>query len=148
MDRNCDGCTKCCEGHLTANIYGYEVYPGKPCHFVSKKGCSIYLSRPYDPCKGFKCVWKQNPVVPNQFKPDIIGIIMTNNYLEDTPYIFLAPAGKDVTVDILDWAITAVNDGSIKNIVYQKDNKIKIISQDSVFIDRYKAHLAGKKNIG
>ena len=145
MDRSCDGCTKCCEGHLTANIYGYEMYPGKPCHFVSKNGCSIYSSRPYDPCKGFRCVWKQNSAVPDQFKPDIIGIIMINNYLEDTHYIYLASAGSDVTVDVLDWAIAAVNDGKINNIVYQRDNKIKIISQDPDFTVRYKAYLASKQ---
>jgi hypothetical protein len=137
MDRSCDGCTKCCEGHLTANIYGYEMGPGKPCHFVTKKGCGIYLNRPTDPCKGFKCLWKKNSDVPLEFKPNLSGIIMIENQVDNTPYVYMVSSGKEITLEILDWAVGAVNSGSIDNIAYKKDGKTRIISRDPTFIDKY-----------
>ncbi len=146
MDRSCDGCTKCCEGHLTANIYGYEMGPGKPCHFVTKNGCSIYSNRPYDPCKGFKCVWKQNSIVPVSFKPDVVGMIMINNVLDDIPYVYIVPAGKEISIDVLDWAVSAVISGDVPHIVYHKDTKVRVISQDPVFVDKYYAYINAKKD--
>jgi hypothetical protein len=146
MDRSCDGCTKCCDGHLTANIYGYEMGPGKPCHFVSKKGCSIYEMRPYNPCKGFKCIWKQNYAVPLEFKPDLIDTIMIESSIEDIVYVTIVPAGKEISLDILDWAVSAVISEKIEHIVYQKDGKARVISKDPVFIEKYNAHLESKRS--
>ena len=136
MDRSCEGCTKCCDGHLTANIYGYEMKPGKPCNFVSKNGCSIYAMRPYNPCKGFKCVWKQISAVPLEFKPNLIDMIMIEKTIDDIPYVLLVPAGKEISLEVLDWAVSAVNAGSIDNIVYQKDGNTRAISRDPAFIDK------------
>lgn len=144
MDRNCDGCTKCCDGHLTANIYGYEMYPGKPCHFVGKNGCSIYAMRPYNPCKGFKCVWKQTSAVPLEFKPDLIDMIMIEKSLDGIPYVLIVPAKNEITLEILDWAVSAVNDGSIDNIVYQKDSNVRVISSNPDFITKCKEQLGSK----
>lgn len=144
MDRSCDGCTKCCDGHLTANIYGYEMGPGKPCHFVSKKGCSIYEMRPYNPCKGFKCVWKRSYVVPLEFKPDVVGMIIIDNMLEDIPYSQIVPAGKEITLEVLDWAVSAVISGKMNHIVYQKDGGVRIISQDPAFVEKYNAFIESK----
>ena len=59
-ERACDGCTRCCEGWLTGIAYGYEFYPGKKCHFLSSKNCTIYPIRPDNPCKTFQCQWKEN----------------------------------------------------------------------------------------
>lgn len=136
MDRSCDGCTKCCDGHLTANIYGYEMGPGKPCHFVGKNGCGIYAVRPYNPCKGFKCVWKKNFKVPLEFKPDLIDMIMIEKTIDDIPYILLVPAKNEITLEILDWAVSAVNEGSIDNIVYTKEGKTRAISRNPEFLDK------------
>jgi hypothetical protein len=112
---------------------------------MAKGGCSIYSNRPHNPCKGFKCVWKENRTVPKEFKPNTIDMIMTNGYLDGIHYVHIVPAGQEITVDVLDWAITAVNGGEIKHIVYQKNNKAKIISQDPDFITKYKEHLATSK---
>lgn len=141
MDRSCDGCTKCCDGHLTANIYGYEMGPKKPCHFVSKNGCSIYAMRPYNPCKGFKCVWKKNFKVPLEFKPDLIDMIMLEKALDDIPYVLLVPATSEITLEILDWAVSAVDNGSIENIVYQHKDQIRVISRNPDFIAKSKEQL-------
>lgn len=144
MDRNCDGCTKCCEGHLIANIYGYKMYPGKPCHFVTKNGCSIYSNRPVDPCKGFKCAWKRNSKIPFELKPDSIGLILLDQYLDDIHYISIVSAGSSPSIEIIEWAIQAVNSGDIANIVYRTNGQPKIISHDPDFVKNYKDMLAKK----
>lgn len=137
MDRSCDNCTKCCEGHLTATIYGFPMYPGKPCHFMTKTGCGIYSTRPIDPCKGFKCVWKREMKVPLEMKPDIINMIMIDKSVDDISYVYIVPAEEEITLDILDWAVRAVNDGHINNIVYEKNGKYRIISHDPIFINKF-----------
>jgi hypothetical protein len=137
MDRSCDGCTKCCEGHLVANIYGYEMRPGKPCHFITKSGCSIYASRPANPCQKFKCAWKSNPKIPDELKPTITGTILLNKYLNGTHYIQITSAGQDVSLDIIDWAIRAVNAGDVSNVVYQINGQIRIISHDPEFVSNF-----------
>jgi len=75
--------------------------------------------------------------VPLEFKPNLSGIIMIENQIDNMPYVYLVPAGNEITLEILDWAITAVNSGSINNIVYKKDGKARIISRDPEFIDKY-----------
>lgn len=111
--------------------------PGKPCHFVTKNGCGIYSSRPHNPCKGFKCIWKVTSAVPLEFKPDLVGMIMIEGSIGDIPYVYIVPAGKEISLEILDWAVSAVNAGSIDNIVYKKDGKVRVISRDPTFIDKY-----------
>ena len=92
--------------------------------------------RPYNPCKGFKCIWKQNFKVPLEFKPDLIDMIMIEKTIDDIPYVLVVPAGKEISLEILDWAVSAVNAGSIDNIVYQKDGNTRAISRDPAFIDK------------
>ena len=111
--------------------------PGKPCHFVSKNGCSIYTMRPYNPCKGFKCVWKKTAGVPIEFKPNLVDMIMIENVIDSIPYVYIVPAGKEISFEILDWAVSAVNDGIIDNIVYKKNDKVRFISRDPAFIEKY-----------
>ncbi len=111
--------------------------PGKPCHFVTKNGCAIYSSRPHDPCKGFKCIWKINPAVPLEFKPNLVDMIMIENQVDNMPFVHIVPAGKEISLEILDWAVSAVNAGSIDSIVYKKDGKERIISRNPAFIDKY-----------
>lgn len=115
--------------------------PKKPCHFVSKNGCSIYAMRPYNPCKGFKCVWKKNFKVPLEFKPDLIDMIMLEKALDDIPYVLLVPATSEITLEILDWAVSAVDNGSIENIVYQHKDQIRVISRNPDFIAKSKEQL-------
>jgi hypothetical protein len=137
IDRKCDGCNKCCQGHLTATIYGFEMYPGKPCHFASKTGCSIYPHRPADPCKGFKCVWKSNVAVPISFKPDEIGMIMIDAVKDGIPYVSIVSAGNEISLEVIDWAVSMVNSGKIENIVYRQKNSIRVISHNKDFVDKF-----------
>ena len=77
--RTCGECTECCRwlsGTLQIGESVIPFYPGRPCHFVSTKGCTIYSSRPHDPCATYKCGWLENPVMfPEWLKPSLSKII-------------------------------------------------------------------------
>lgn len=137
IDRKCDGCNKCCQGYLTATIYGFDMFPGKPCQFVSKTGCSIYPSRPVNPCQVFKCVWKSNAAVPASFKPDELGIMMINANIDGIPYVRIVSAGKEISLEVIDWAVGIVNSRKIENIVYTQNNSTRIISHNKDFVSKF-----------
>jgi hypothetical protein len=105
--RSCEGCTKCCEGWLTATIDGKEMYPGRPCHFVKLgKGCGIYKDRPAEPCKSYQCAWLTDLEIPEWMKPsEINAIIDIRRSPKNTSFYNLVPAGEDVDVAVLSWLI-------------------------------------------
>lgn len=105
--RSCGSCTKCCEGWLTANIHGEEMYPGKACQFCEvDKGCSDYENRPENPCKTFVCMWRAEEFVPEEFSPKETGNIITAQRIGNIEYLSLVYAGKEVQTDFLSWFVS------------------------------------------
>lgn len=106
MNKTCGTCTKCCEGWLTGNIKGHEMYPGKPCYFIEiGKGCTIYNDRPKDPCKDFSCGWLDIDSMPDEFKPENSGVIMYHKFILDHFYWSIVPAPNKPSPELLTWAI-------------------------------------------
>lgn len=106
-ERQCGDCQACCEGWLHANIYGEFMYPGKPCHFIGDKGCSIYKNRPEDPCKNYKCMWLEDNTIPGHFKPNKIGTILTKRRIKGINYIEASDAGKKIDSSLLAWLMNS-----------------------------------------
>jgi Fe-S-cluster containining protein len=105
--RSCDGCTKCCEGYLSATIYGEDMYRGKPCQFVDLgTGCTIYKKRPEDPCKTFQCVWRAADFVPEEFSPKSQQVLVTEQKINGIPYLSAIPAGKEISTEMLSWFVS------------------------------------------
>ena len=122
MLKECGTCTKCCEGWLKADIKGHKMYPGKPCFFIEiGKGCTIYKDRPEDPCKGFQCGWTEIQDMPEEFKPEVSGVIMhwKNDF---NGYWVLSKAPNNPTVDFLSWAIIFAKSNN-NNILWYIDDK-------------------------
>lgn len=120
--RSCDGCTACCEGWLSANIHGHDMYPGKPCHFVSLgKGCTIYKDRPKNPCVGYQCAWiaDEDNFLPEWLKPSESGIIITprnwnvKGQKQQLTYWNVTETGKEMSATILFWLITFAEQNNI-----------------------------------
>lgn len=120
--RECDGCTKCCEGWLTSQIYNNFMFPGRPCHFKSEKGCSIYKDRPNDPCITYNCEWKKNLNIPEWLKPSESKVILTRKKVEGIEYLEAKEAGQKITVEILNWLILEQFTKKI-NLVYEVDGR-------------------------
>jgi hypothetical protein len=106
-DRTCASCTKCCEGWLSANILGEDMFRGKPCKFVAPDvGCTIYKDRPKDPCKTFECSWRATDYVPLEFSPANTGQIITAQKLDGIDFLCMVFAGKEVQSDFLSWFVS------------------------------------------
>jgi uncharacterized cysteine cluster protein YcgN (CxxCxxCC family) len=102
--RTCEGCTKCCEGWLYAEIDGQELTPGSPCQFVKiNVGCSIYEERPQDPCRTFQCLWKTSESVPKEFSPKAHGVILSKQSVGDIEYLSATYAGNHMNADMFSW---------------------------------------------
>ena len=121
--KECGTCTKCCEGWLYADIKGHEMFPGRPCFFVEVgKGCTIYKDRPEDPCKTFLCAWKQIDEMPDEFKPEISGVIMQWKILEGNGCWIVSKAPDNPTAQYLSWATTYAISRK-ENILWYIDDK-------------------------
>jgi hypothetical protein len=115
--RSCDGCAKCCEGWLHGEAYGHAFYRGRPCFFLNKT-CSIYDTRPEDPCRTFKCSWLAEDIFPHWMKPDLVNIIITKRQVGDFLYYEIVEAGSTIDSKTLNWLIQwALNTDN--NLVYQ-----------------------------
>jgi hypothetical protein len=118
--RTCDGCTKCCQGHLTGVAHGHNFQPGTPCFFVGKSGCSIYQDRPADPCKTFKCDWLKYDYLPMWMRPDLCNVIVTRRIENDEEWLYLTEAGHKMDSSVLSWIMLWAVNNKI-NIRYQVD---------------------------
>lgn len=119
MTRECDGCTKCCEGWLEGSAHGHAFYRGRPCFFLNK-GCSIYESRPHEPCRSYKCAWLDDMQFPEWMKPDLVNVIINRASYKDIMYYVLVEAGSILNVKVLSWMVQwALNNN--QNLMYYVD---------------------------
>lgn len=103
-DRNCQGCTACCEGWLWGSAHGHNFYAGRPCHFMCESGCSIYENRPEDPCKTFKCAWLQYKEIPEWLKPNLSKVIIVERSWEGhSNYLEVFETGEKIDSTVLSW---------------------------------------------
>ena len=123
ITKECGTCTRCCEGYLTADINGQKIGNGKSCIFVQiGKGCGDYENRPKDPCRDFKCSWLEIEDMPNEFKPEISGVIMQYKNNNGNPYFAISKAPKNPTEQFLSWALVyAIKNNA--NVVWYIDDK-------------------------
>lgn len=77
LKKSCGDCTVCCSGALSGEAHGHAFFKGRPCFFVTTKGCSIYEDRPESPCKSFKCGYLSENFFPEYMRPDISGALTT-----------------------------------------------------------------------
>lgn len=132
--RSCEGCTKCCEGFLYADIHAQKIYPGNPCTFCIKgKGCSIYDYRPADICKTFKCEWLINPSIPLEMKPSKSNLIIKRTYVDDYYYIAIIPAGKAISREIVEWAEQMVEEDKLERVWVKKGRIEFAFSKDEAW---------------
>ena len=118
-DRQCDGCTMCCDGWLPGSAHGHQFWPGRPCHFSGEKGCTIYENRPDHPCKSYVCAWLTDLNIPAWLKPSTSDVIMTHKEIEGIPYLDVVECGKKIEPEVLSWLFFKYLDGTFPNIFYR-----------------------------
>ena len=122
MTRACDGCTKCCEGWLSGEAHGHAFFRGRPCFFLNK-GCSIYDTRPQEPCRSYKCAWLDDMQFPEWMKPDLANVIINKTKHNDIAFYTLVEAGSRLDVRVLSWMVQwALNNK--QNLMYYIDSGV------------------------
>ena len=115
-ERSCNGCAKCCEGWLHSEAYGHAFYKGRPCFFLQKT-CSIYETRPENPCRTYKCAWLAEDTFPAWMKPDLVNNIITRRNVNNISYYEIIEAGSTMEAKTLSWLVHwALNTNN--NILY------------------------------
>ena len=126
-ERSCGDCSMCCEGFLAADIHGYQMMQGVPCHFKaqSSKGCcSIYDNRP-SVCVNYKCLYLLSPKqVPEWMKPNRSDVILgLNEYPKNEGegvwnWVQMREGFNHVRGDVLNWVLRTCIEHDI-NLEYQ-----------------------------
>jgi hypothetical protein len=133
LKKSCGDCTACCSGALSGEAHGHHFYKGRPCFFITKKGCSIYENRPENPCVSFKCGFLSEPFFPEWMRPDLCGILATMRVMKTKvtvtkdgaeteeekfiPYMQLLEYGQPMTAKALWWFIQKHLTGEIPNLL-------------------------------
>lgn len=131
-DRSCGSCTKCCDGWLSGTAYGHDFSPGKPCYFVTRKGCSIYPIRPDSPCKTFRCHWKENTRLPDWMQPSKSGVIVMVRYLKGIRHLRIINADNRLPDEkVYAWADEYAATGT--PIVAYTYNGVRLFSNNAEF---------------
>jgi hypothetical protein len=80
ISRKCLPCNACCQGWLKIETPIVKASVGNACQHCSSMGCTIYGSRPVDPCQKFVCAWlNHDSDLPDWMRPDRShAIVMTN----------------------------------------------------------------------
>jgi len=128
--RSCDGCTKCCEGWLQGSVNNHDYFPGRKCFYLEKEGCSIYSSRPQDPCKEYQCAWISDFNIPSWMKPDTCGVIVSYRVKNGIRFVELVEAGEKLNVEVLSWFIQEYAKGKINTITYTINGSMNFISRN------------------
>jgi hypothetical protein len=89
------------------------MQPGKPCFFVSNKGCTIYADRP-DNCKGFKCEWLAKDYLPMWMRPDLSKVIV----VQKDGFVEVSECGQKMDSAVLSWLMIWAANSRI-NIRYE-----------------------------
>lgn len=121
MSKECGTCTACCEGSLHGKVNGHEMSPGVPCFFLDK-GCTIYETRPTEPCRSYQCLWLSIDDCPDYVKPEQSGLIL-DIFTKLDPferYVRITRIREDYSKEAITWAIEYAK----KNGMYHRYNNI------------------------
>ena len=129
--RQCDGCTACCEGWLSAEALGKRFFPGQPCHWMGCNGCTVYEDRP-KVCSDFQCAWKDTHFLPEWFKPTESNVIcLWRRWLPEEDclpedrggvYLSISEMGKPLPTKHLAWLNTYVQ-AELLNVRYEYEGR-------------------------
>jgi len=120
-ERNCDGCTVCCDGWLAGKANEHYFYPGQKCHYVSDKGCTIYENRPEIPCKTFSCGWLLDKEIPEWMKPSSIQAVIIS--AKDGSFKI---QHETVSLKVFSWLKRLYRQGKIKTTQSEEEFLLEI----------------------
>ena len=138
--RECQPCTACCDGWLQIVVEGQTVYPGKPCHHSTGKGCNAYETRPVDPCVEFICGWRmEGSPLPEWMKPSNAKVVVLFNQTEwrGFPVDVAVPVGRRIPPRALHW-LQQFAEAQQRLLIYSEQNV-----ENGQYTNRQAAHAFG-----
>lgn len=95
--RECKECAACCQGWLSADIYGTKMGDGKKCSFHQNK-CLIYNQRPKT-CINYQCAWSQY-LFPEWMRPDKCKVLINVQDWSKGQYLKCIEMGQKMSDEI------------------------------------------------
>ncbi len=123
--RACGDCAACCQGWLTTNALGHDIYLNHPCPHSNGHGCTIHTERPEDPCKLFFCAWATvDSDLPHWMQPNQSGVIVLSNRMhwQKMPVDILVSTENDPNEKLIHWFQERCHQQGIM-FVYQKNEQ-------------------------
>ena len=112
FSRTCGSCTVCCtQLPIPAQVVSAAAKPaGEACLHLCRSGCGIYQHRP-DVCTRFQCAWLADGDWPDEWRPDLSGVLCLRETLADgstgalvtetRPGALLEPQGEAILLALL-----------------------------------------------
>ena len=102
---------------MTGEANGHTFQPGRPCFYL-QGNCSIYATRPEDPCQTYKCVWLKEDTLPMWMRPDKSKAIVTERDVEGIKYWDVSECGETLKSEVLSWLVMYTIDNQ-SNLQYR-----------------------------
>lgn len=115
----CSGCTWCCF-HPAVKEFGKPIQEW--CVHCNENGCSIYEDRPKS-CSTYECVYFQDKLMPEEFRPDRCGVMFEIPYGSKDIYALVDPDRPNALKERrMIQLISKFNDAGYKVMIRSKDN--------------------------
>lgn len=123
MSKTCGECTECCTGTLAGEVQGHKFNETTACFFLEDSKCTIYATRPDDPCRNYSCMWLNDESIPDFMRPDKSNVVLTQLSFNNIYYIDAREAArKSMTTTVLsNLLMYALH--SKQNLVYYVDGQ-------------------------
>lgn len=124
--RECGECTWCCYFMASKEL---NLVVGEQCTHCTTDGCSVYSTR-HDICRSFKCVWLQQPQIPDSFRPDKSGLLVEMPGACNTYIAFVIPevAGDVSTNSYISTFIQKINESGHSIVVHDLAKDVSFCS--------------------
>lgn len=117
--RECGECNACCDV-LGIDTPELQKNPGALCPHCTNAGCAIYETR-FPVCRSYFCVWRRIAALPDDARPDRLGVFMHLAYPRPAPsplmqaYIGLMPitSWDDVSLEALERVLAVLRSGAL-----------------------------------
>lgn len=96
---SCGTCAVCCTALGFNAKEGYKKKAGETCKHCTGTGCGIYETR-YELCRIFHCGWRKQPLLGEEWRPDLSGVLLMELTGEEIPEAYRA-AGAGLEFMIL-----------------------------------------------
>lgn len=116
--RSCNGCDRCCDGHLEGTARGTWFGKLKPCKFLADTLCTIYDARPSQ-CRKYYCAWAQE-LLPIWMKPSEIDVVVSVEIDQTNKQYLKVVSTNDLTTEVEN----EINSWVTENNTYFVKNKI------------------------